>query len=83
MPKTDLSEFYKYSRPKKPPCKVGFAREQLKTDVEREQLDAALSHDAGLITAHAVVEWLGARKHTVSNPAVVSHRKRTCSCYAD
>jgi hypothetical protein len=77
--KVDLSEFYRLSSPKKKPCRVGFAREQIKTD-ELEQLDAALAADHGIITNSAVVQWLAARKHDVSVSAVVSHRKGTCTC---
>lgn len=77
--KADLSEFFKYSRPKKPPCKVGFAAEQL-SDEEKAQLEAALSEDKGLITNSAIQQWLGSRNHEATVSSIVSHRKGTCSC---
>jgi hypothetical protein len=77
--KPDLSEFFKYSRPKKPPCKIGFSREQLGEE-ERAQLDAALNHDQGVITNTAIEQWLAARKQAVTVSAVVAHRKGRCSC---
>ena len=78
--KADLSEFYKYSKPKKPPCKVGFAAEQLGEE-EQAQLEAALQQDKGLITNSAIQEWLHNRKHEVTVSSIVSHRKGTCSCH--
>lgn len=75
----DLSEFFKYSRPKKKPCAVGFAREQL-SPVEVGQLDAAVAEDRGLITSSAIRQWLDARGQVVTDAAVTAHRKRTCSC---
>lgn len=78
----DLSEFYKLSRPKKPACKVGFARVQL-SRAEQGQLDGACATDKGIITANAIAEWLAKRGQTVSNSAVVAHRARTCTCYDD
>jgi hypothetical protein len=78
-PKQDLSEFFKYSKPKKPPCKVGFAADQLGED-EKAQLEAALGQDKGLITNSAIEQWLGARNHQVTVSSIVSHRKGTCSC---
>lgn len=77
--KPDLSEFFKLSKPKRRPCALGFAREQLKPD-EQVQLDAALAVDSGIITAGAIQAWLAVRKHEVSVGAVVSHRKGTCTC---
>lgn len=79
MSEPDLSEFYKLSRPKKPPCQVGHARSQLKPE-EREQLDAALETDKGLITSGAVQHWLKARKQSVSVPAISAHRAERCTC---
>lgn len=80
-PQVDLSEFFRLSRPKKPPCKVGWARGQL-VESERAQLDAACATDKGLITAQAVVEWLAKRGHEVNTSAVVAHRAEKCSCHA-
>ena len=79
-PQPDLSAFFRLSRPKKKPCALGFARTQIKP-VEREQLDAACVTDNGIITASAIVEWLGQRGQTANTNNVVSHRKRMCSCY--
>lgn len=81
MSKPDLSEFYRLSRPKKPPCKVGFVLDQI-TEPEREQLAAALATDGSIITAAAITEWLTARKHDVNGSAITSHRRRRCSCHA-
>lgn len=75
----DLSEFYKLSRPKKPPCQVGHARAQLKPD-EQTQLDAAVGTDKGIITSGAIQHWLKARKHDVSVPAISMHRAGRCTC---
>lgn len=78
--KPDLSEFFRLSRPKKRPCAVGHARATL-SDPEVEQLDAAAGVDPGVITNAAIQRWLEQRKHEMSIPVIVSHRKRTCSCY--
>lgn len=78
----DLTEFYKLSQPKKPPCRVGFARGQVKAG-DRPQLDAALSTDQGIITNSAIQQWFAARKQEVSVSAIVSHRKATCTCGGD
>lgn len=80
--KPDLTEFYKYSKPKKKPCAIGFVKDQLDSDEEREQLDAALAEKV-LITAGAVVQWIEKRVGVgVVNPQnVVSHRNGKCTCY--
>ena len=86
-PQVDLSEFYKLSRPKKPPCKVGFARQQL-TKAQREKFDAAVRVDQGIITNDAIVQWLASYGHETTVSAVVVHRKTVngtattgkCSC---
>jgi hypothetical protein len=78
----DLSEFFKYSKPKKPPCKIGYALSQLKPQ-ERSQLTAALATDRGLITAAAIVEWAAKRGHEISPSAINSHTRKTCSCEQD
>lgn len=80
--KPDLSEFYKLSKPKRPPCQVAHALEQLDPG-ERVQLEAALNQDPGLITNAAIQLWLGSRKHDISVNRVVSHRKRNCTCGDD
>jgi hypothetical protein len=75
----DLSEFFKLSRPKKPPCRVGFAATQLKP-AQRTQLEAACGTDTGIITTGAIVQWLANHGHEVNAPAVTSHRRNTCTC---
>lgn len=79
MAKVDLSEFFKYSRPKRKPCAVNFVFGLLNAE-EQTQLVAALDQDQGIITNAAVQQWLAARKHDVTVAAVVSHRKRMCNC---
>lgn len=79
--KVDLSEFFKYSRPKKKPCAVGFALESVSVE-ERKQLEAACAQDIGIITTSAISQWLAARGHEVNTAALTSHRRRTCSCHA-
>lgn len=78
----DLTEFFKLSRPKKPPCKVGFALSKLKGE-QREQLRSAIDTDPGIITNAAIVEWMKPRGHVMHVAAVVSHRKGNCSCHDD
>ena len=80
----DLSEFFKYSRPPKSPCRVGYALsgKELKGD-EKTQLESALKTDKGLITAGAIQEWGKRRKITLTASSVVNHRKESCSCYDD
>lgn len=75
----DLSEFFRYSRPKKKPCAVGFAREQL-TKTEQEALDAAIADERGLITSAAIRQWIQQRGHEVNDAAVTAHRRKVCSC---
>lgn len=80
MADPDLSEFFKLSRPKRRPCRVGHARAQLNSE-QTKKLDAALAVDKGLITATAVIEWLKAHGESgVSVSAVATHRKGSCTC---
>lgn len=76
----DLSEFFRLSKPKRKPCLVGFALTQLKKP-ERDQLEAALATDKGIITAAAVESWLRSRGHSTNIPAITSHRQERCTCY--
>lgn len=76
----DLSEFFKLARPKRPPCAVGFVLTQLPAD-EAAQLEAACGQDSGIINAGAIVLWLKARGHDVSQQRVVNHRLGKCSCH--
>jgi hypothetical protein len=80
MSTPDLSEFYKLSRPKKPPCQVGAAIPQL-TSADQAALHAAVEVSReGHITAGAIEAWLAARGHKVTQSAIIAHRKGTCSC---
>lgn len=79
MSDVDLTEFFKYSRPKSKPCAVAFAVEQLAAK-ERKQLDAALAHDKGFITNGAIREWLAKRGHEMNVAAVTAHRNKVCAC---
>lgn len=89
--KVDLSEFYRLSRPKKPPCKVGFARSQLDVE-EGKKFDAALNVEDGIITNKALVEWLELHGHDVNVQQMIAHRRTItrgggvagkCSCGDD
>lgn len=77
--KVDLSEFYKLSRPRRPPCAVGVVAVQL-SEVEQAKLKAACGADPGIITASGIRDWLDARGHQVSVPAISNHRRKVCSC---
>lgn len=83
-PTPDLTEFYKYSRPKKPPCKVGIVlgtgsklNKQARVD-----LVGALAIDNAIIPSRAIIDWLDARPTGLEfNPNnIASHRKGTCTC---
>lgn len=78
-PQIDLSEFFRLSRPKKKPCAIGFILPRL-ADTEQQQLQAACAQDNGIITSGAIQQWLTARNHEVSISAIVSHRKKVCTC---
>lgn len=85
MAKPDLSEFYKLSKPKKPPCQVGLIlagdlTPKLK-DEELQALNAALDTDKSIITAGAVQGWLEARGHEVNTNRISNHRRKICSCH--
>ena len=80
----DLTEFYRYSQPAKPPCKLGImlsTGSPLKV-AEREQLSAALDQPSNVITGAAIVKWLDARKVTipVNSQNIQYHRKGSCTC---
>jgi hypothetical protein len=75
----DLSEFFRLSRPRRKPCAVAAALEQLSAD-EREKLEAANAHDQGIITNAAIRDWLKARSIIVNDAQVRVHRTGTCAC---
>jgi hypothetical protein len=94
--KQDLSEFYKYSKPKRPPCRIGHALELIETGEDdsaspnvkkgdAKRLRAALDVDKNLIPAAAIITWLQTRGNdTVTNVSpITTHRKHTCTCYDD
>jgi hypothetical protein len=78
----DLTEFYKYSRPKRPPCRVGHVLTQLKP-ADRKAVEAAFDQDKNLITGQAILTWFESReiKDFNSAAALQGHRKHTCTCY--
>ena len=83
-PKPDLTEFFKLSKPKKPPCQIGLI---LSGDIspalsapERDQLRAACNADRGIITASAIQTWLAQRDHEVNTNRISNHRRGVCTC---
>lgn len=82
-PTVDLTEFYRLSRPKRPPCRIGHVLAELKP-AERAQLEGALATDKNLITAAAIVEWLVKRNQKdISINVIGNHRRGVCSCSRD
>ena len=79
MTEPDLSEFFKLSVPRKPPCKVGLALEQVKGQ-DKTNLLAAISR-TDMITPGAIEKWLAARDIPMTIPAVQSHRAGRCTCH--
>lgn len=91
MPDTqpDLSEFYRLSKPKKPPCKIGVVLEKLARSKEKTQLISALATDNSIITGKAIQEWIEARSEKleiqgldINSGNVRSHREGKCTCHA-
>jgi hypothetical protein len=80
----DLSEFYKYSQPKRPPCKVGAVLDLLRGE-PKKQLIAALEIDGSIITGAAICTWIESRKSEipVTPTAISNHRRKVCSCARD
>lgn len=79
----DLSEFFKYSRPRRAPCRLGHAMTQL-SDGDLVSVNAALDADKNLITSQAIIIWFEKRGVTrVSSPSIVNHRKKCCSCFEE
>ena len=79
---SELSEFFKYSRPKKKPCSLGYALAKL-GDPDADQLAGALKVSKEHIPSGAIIEWLTVRKQEqgVTHSAITNHRAGTCSCY--
>jgi hypothetical protein len=82
--KPDLTEFYKLSKPKKPPCKIGLVLQtagMLKVQ-ERIDLQGALAVDTNIITPKAIIEWLDKRNTGLefNSNNIVNHRSRKCTC---
>lgn len=80
----DLTEFFKLSKPKRPPCQIGLilsgqVSPKLKPE-EAEQLTAACAADKGVITGGAIAEWLKQRDHEVSVNRISNHRRGVCTC---
>lgn len=78
----DLTEFFKLSHPRRKPCPVAHALEQV-SEEEGQQLLAALAADKGIITAGAIEQWLKKRGLTGTAAAVASHRREACRCFDD
>ena len=80
----DLTEFYKYSRPKCPPCKIGVVLDFLRGETKK-QLIAALEVDGSIITTSAIVTWIEKRKPEipVTTVSVSNHRRKVCACVRD
>ena len=78
----DLEEFYQYSKPKRPPCRVGYVISQLKP-ADRKAIEAAFETDKNLITAAAIIEWLKTRgfEDIKTAAGLGGHRKHSCTCY--
>lgn len=80
----DLSEFYRLSKPKSPPCQIGLILRGEVTPklgpAEVGRLQAALDTDGGIITASAVVKWLADRGHDSNTNRVSNHRRDVCNC---
>lgn len=82
--KVDLTEFFKLSRPKSPPCKLGPVLAEL-PDEDRARFDAACETDVNVITNQALALWLDrhVKGQSVNWQNCSHHRTRKCSCYAD
>lgn len=80
----DLTEFFKLSRPKSPPCKLASVLAQL-NKAQREQWEAACAADVNVITNQALALWLErkVKGHTVNWQNCLAHRSRKCSCHDD
>lgn len=82
--KVDLTEFFKLSRPKSPPCKLGPVLAQL-SEEEHEQYGAAEQADSNVITNQALALWLErhVEGHNVNWQNCLAHRTRKCGCFGD
>lgn len=79
MAAPDLTEFLQTSRPRRKPCPIPIAKQDLDAG-QAAQLDAACAADAGLITSSAIVQWLAKRGHKTNTNLVSLHRKGACTC---
>lgn len=82
MAKPDLSEFDALSAPKRKPCAVKAAVEQLGED-DRVNVTGALHAPMSRITAGAIEKWFAKRNHTVNQNAITVHRKARCACASE
>jgi len=82
--KVDLSEFFKLSRPRTPPCRLGPVLAELSPE-EMTQWEAALEADANVITNQALAMWLDrhVKDHTVNWQNCLSHRSKKCTCFSE
>lgn len=83
-PQPDLTEFYKLSKPRKPPCQLRLILEgeitpKLSAD-EGDQLRAACEADRGIITSAAIQAWLAAKGHEINVNRISNHRRGVCDC---
>lgn len=76
----DLSEFIRYSKPKRKPCPVAQVKEALHPG-DAAKLDAAMLTEKDIITVGAIYQWLDARGHKLTHAAIGSHRRHQCRCY--
>lgn len=79
MSAPDISEFVRLSRPKRKPCGIGIIVPDLKP-ADRNALTLALEDTTGRVNTRGIREWFHRRGHTVTDNAIVNHRKGQCSC---
>lgn len=84
MASPDLTEFFRLSKPRRPPCQVALI---LSRDITPKlnseqvaQLQAALATDKGVITGSAIQQWLADRGHDISVNRISNHRRGVCNC---
>lgn len=80
----NLNEFLQYSRPKRPPCKIGLIladESKPLTPKEIKELKAAFEENEEIITNAGIAEWLEKRNLPLHSNNVRSHRRKECRCY--